>query len=59
MATYKQETVDKEGKKKELTFTADHELKIDRYLKIDNKGVHVETYQEFPEDEVPQKDYNK
>lgn len=55
ITTYKQQAVDKDGKKKELKFTADHELITDRYLKIYNKGAHVETYEEVSEEVIPEK----
>lgn len=55
ITTYKQQAFDKDGKKKELTFTADHELVTDRYLKIYNKGAHVETYEEVSVETVPEK----
>ncbi|MGM0217237.1 YxeA family protein [Enterococcus sp. AZ126] len=55
ITTYKQPTFDKDGKKKNLTFTADHELITDRYLKIYNKGAHVETYEEVSKEDVPEK----
>lgn len=53
ITTYTQQTVDKDGKNKELTFTADHELTTDRYLKIYNKGAHVETYEEVTKEDIP------
>ncbi|MBO0469295.1 YxeA family protein [Enterococcus sp. DIV0242_7C1] len=59
IAVYKQEAVDKEGKKRAITFTADHELIQDRYLKIYNKGAHVETYEEVTKDQVPQQALDK
>ncbi|MBO0472692.1 hypothetical protein IGL98_001759 [Enterococcus sp. DIV0840] len=55
ITTYKQQTFDKNGKQKELTFTAAHELTTDRYLKIYNKGAHVETYEEVSGQNVPEK----
>lgn len=55
ITTYKQQAFNKDGKKKVLTFTADHELKTDRYLKIYNKGAHIETYEEVSEQNVPEK----
>lgn len=55
ITTYKQQTFDKDGQQKELTFTADHELITDRYLKIYNKGAHVETFEEVSRETVPEK----
>nr|WP_239574135.1 YxeA family protein [Enterococcus ureilyticus] len=52
---YTQEAVNKDGKKREITFKADHELITDRYLKIYNKGAHVETYEEVSREAVPEK----
>ncbi|GGC80868.1 YxeA family protein [Enterococcus wangshanyuanii] len=59
IAVYKQEAVDKEGKKRAITFTADHELIQDRYLKVYNKGAHVETYEEVTKEQVPQQALNQ
>lgn len=55
ITTYKQTAFDENGKGKELTFTADHELQKERYLKIFNKGAHVETYEEVAQEAVPEK----
>ncbi|MBO0423014.1 hypothetical protein BCR22_04725 [Enterococcus plantarum] len=55
ITTYKQQSFDKEGKSKEIIFTADHELQTDRYLKIYNKGAHIETYEEVSEQDIPEK----
>lgn len=52
---YTQEAVNKDGKKREITFKADHELITDRYLKIYNKGAHVETYEEVTREAIPEK----
>jgi len=52
---YTQEAVNKDGKKRAITFKADHELITDRYLKIYNKGAHVETYEEVSREAVPEK----
>ena len=46
---------DEEGKTREITFTADHELKTDHYLKVSNKGAHINTYEEVNQDQVPEK----
>lgn len=40
IASYTQVAADEEGKTREITFTADHELKTDHYLKVSNKGPH-------------------
>ncbi|MDA9470260.1 YxeA family protein [Enterococcus sp. 5H] len=55
ITTYKQTAFDESGQGKELVFTADHELKEERYLKIFNKGAHVETYEEVSQVDVPEK----
>lgn len=55
ITTYTQQAFDKDGKQKRLTFTADHELILERYLKIYNKGAHIETYEEVSKEAVPEK----
>jgi uncharacterized protein (TIGR01655 family) len=55
IATYHQIASDGNGKKREILFTADHELQKERYLKVYNKGAHIETYEEVDKEEVPEK----
>lgn len=55
IASYTQVAADEEGKTREITFTADHELKTDHYLKVPNKGAHINTYEEVNQDQVPEK----
>ncbi|ELA06084.1 hypothetical protein EFM7_0654 [Enterococcus faecalis M7] len=45
----------RKAKTREITFTADHELKTDHYLKVSNKGAHINTYEEVNQDQVPEK----
>lgn len=52
-ATYRQTAVDKEGQTRKVEFSGISELKVDRYLKLKNKGAYVETYEEVFEDEIP------
>ena len=39
--------------------TSISELKVGHYLKLTNKGAHVETYEEISKEEVPQKALEK
>ncbi|MFE4354524.1 YxeA family protein [Peribacillus butanolivorans] len=53
---YKLSTVDKDGKEKELTFTAHKQLRLDAYLCLyvkDEKG--VTSWQEVKMEELPEK----
>lgn len=55
IASYTQPAIDKEGNTREMTYTADHELIMGRYLKLYNKGAHVETYEEVTAEAIPEK----
>lgn len=52
-ASYQQLAADKNGKTHTIQFNGLKELKTDRYLKLTNKGAHIETYEEVPRDQVP------
>lgn len=52
-ANYQQLAADKNGKTRTIQFNGLKELKTDRYLKLTNKGAHIETYEEVPRDQVP------
>lgn len=52
-AAYKQLASSPSGKTRTIEFNGISELKTDRYLKLSNKGAHVETYEEVPKEEVP------
>lgn len=54
-ASYEQLAADKNGKTRTIQFNGISELKINRYLKLTNKGAHVETYEEVRRDQVPEK----
>lgn len=54
-ASYEQLAADKNGKTRTIQFNGISELKINRYLKLTNKGAHVETYEEVRRDQVPKK----
>lgn len=54
-ATYKQMAANKNGKTRRITFDGLTELKTDRYLKIINKGAHIESYEEVLRYQVPEK----
>ncbi|CAM3280426.1 YxeA family protein [Lactiplantibacillus plajomi] len=51
--TYKMRTVDVHGNERQLTFTADHRLKLNHYLKIDTKGQNVNSWEAVQETTVP------
>lgn len=54
-ASYEQLAADKNGKTRTIQFNGISVLKINRYLKLTNKGAHVETYEEVRRDQVPEK----
>jgi uncharacterized protein (TIGR01655 family) len=54
-ATYIQQAADEKGNTREIRFTGISVLKEERYLKLYNKGAHVETYEEVDRSEVPEK----
>ena len=58
-ASYQQLAANKEGETRTIQFNGLSELKTDRYLKITNKGAHVETYEEVRRDQVPEKALNE
>jgi uncharacterized protein (TIGR01655 family) len=45
--------VDEDGKTRPIAFNGISELKVGHYLKLTNKGAHVETYEEVAKDDVP------
>lgn len=54
-AKYVQTAVDSEGNKRIIEYNGISVLKENRYLKITNKGAHVETYEEIDKQAVPEK----
>src|SRR5699024_7333461 len=46
---------DEDGKSKDMTFTANHELKKNAYLRIYYKKDEVITYEEVKKDDMPEK----
>lgn len=54
-ATYQQMAANKDGKTRTIQFNGISELKVNRYLKLTNKGAHIETYEEVRRDQVPEK----
>lgn len=58
-AMYKQIAASPDGTTRTIEFTGMQELKKGHYLKLTNKGAHVETYEEVPEKDVPQKALEK
>lgn len=53
IASYTQQAIDETTKKRHITFTADHELKKEAYLKISSKGKHIITYEEVAPSKLP------
>lgn len=52
-ATYIQKAADKNGHERIITFNGVTVLKEGRYLKLINKGAHVETYEEVRKQAIP------
>lgn len=53
-ASYKQLAANKDGKTRTIRFNGLTRLKTNRYLKLTNKGAHIETYEEVRRDQVPE-----
>ena len=58
-AYYEQVAVDENGQTRPIAFNGISELKVGHYLKLTNKGAHVETYEEVAKDAVPPKALEK
>lgn len=54
-AAYQQTAADENGKTRPIAFNGLSELKVDRYLKLTNKGAHIENYEEVTREQVPEK----
>lgn len=54
-ARYVQKAADANGKERTVEFNGLSVLKENHYLKISNKGAHIETYEEVPREKVPEK----
>lgn len=54
-AAYQQTAANADGKTRPVAFNGLSELKVDHYLKLTNKGAHIENYEEVPKDQVPEK----
>ena len=52
---YSQKSVNDEGEVTDITFYAGGKLKENAYLKLDSKGSFVESWEEVPEKDVPEK----
>jgi uncharacterized protein (TIGR01655 family) len=50
---YKQLAANKDGQTRTIEFQGLKVLKENRYLKLTNKGAHVESFEEIEKDEVP------
>ncbi|MBF8807947.1 MAG: YxeA family protein [Enterococcus lacertideformus] len=55
VATYIQKAADKNGHERIIEFNGMTVLKESHYLKIKNKGAHVETYEEVDKTSVPKR----
>ena len=54
-ARYVQKAADANGKERTVEFNGLSVLKENHYLKISNKGAHIETYEEVLREKVPEK----
>lgn len=54
-AKYVQTAADSNGNERTIEYNGLSVLKENRYLKITNKGAHVETYEEIDKQSVPEK----
>ena len=50
-----QKAADANGKERTVEFNGLSVLKENHYLKISNKGAHIETYEEVSREKVPEK----
>ncbi|MCH1724223.1 MULTISPECIES: YxeA family protein [Lactobacillales] len=55
MYSYTQTAADKTGKTRKIIFTSSKELKKGHYLKLSNKGTHINSYEEVQKEQVPEK----
>lgn len=55
MYSYTQTAADEDGKTRKIMFTSSKELKKGHYLKLSNKGTHVNSYEEVQKEQVPEK----
>ncbi|HBR81537.1 MAG TPA: hypothetical protein DEA34_02975, partial [Enterococcus sp.] len=54
-ARYVQKAANVDGEERTIEFNGLSLLKENHYLKISNKGAHIETYEEVPREKVPEK----
>lgn len=54
-AYYEQLAANEKGEARKIAFNGLSELKVGHYLKLTNKGAHVESYEEVSKEEVPKK----
>ncbi|MFC0747701.1 YxeA family protein [Enterococcus faecalis] len=55
MYSYTQTAADETGKTRKIIFTSSKELKKGHYLKLSNKGTHINSYEEVQKEQVPEK----
>lgn len=55
MYSYTQTAADEDGKTRKIMFTSSKELKKGHYLKLSNKGTHINSYEEVQKEQVPEK----
>lgn len=55
MYSYTQTAADETGKTRKIIFTSSKELKKGHYLKLSNKGTHINSYEEVQKEQVPDK----
>ncbi len=53
--SYTQTAADETGKTRKIIFTSSKELKKGHYLKLSNKGTHINSYEEVQREQVPEK----
>lgn len=56
---YSSNGYDMNGNKSRINYTATYDLKLNRYLKINHKGRHVESFEEVDKKEIPKNVLNK
>ena len=54
-ARYVQKAANADGEERTIEFNGLSVLKENHYLKISNKGAHIEKYEEVPREKVPEK----
>lgn len=55
MYSYTQTAANEDGKTRKIMFTSSKELKKGHYLKLSNKGTHINSYKEVQKEQVSEK----